>query len=287
MAGEGHKLHELQEVARALQIPVIFVTESHLDPSFADGEIEMPGYEILRQDRPGLLEPARGKRGRSKRVGLHRRGGVLAYVAEGIKVCDATSHTGDGYEMLAFALRGTDTRYILLYRTCPKSGPVGSVPDSLLEELENEVLRSPNPIVVGDLNMDYRDKYPKPRRLLHTLQQKLQLDQQVQFITRYKTDANVRTGKGSTIDHVWAKRSCRCGPLTQLNGMSDHEAVIATHALGATVKPRTRQVVRLRRWRRAEVQPMLDIIDECMRSSARGLVPHEPTHARIEMQRRG
>ena len=63
MAGEGHKLHELQEAARMLQVPVVFVTETHLDPSFADGEIEMPGYEVLRQDRPGLLAPGGGRRG--------------------------------------------------------------------------------------------------------------------------------------------------------------------------------------------------------------------------------
>ena len=60
-----------------MQIPILFVTETHLDPSFSDEEIEIPGYAVLRQDRPGRGRlPVLPVKRRRKGWGQHEQGGL-------------------------------------------------------------------------------------------------------------------------------------------------------------------------------------------------------------------
>eukprot|EP00662_Eupelagonemidae_sp_cell21_P011196 gene11196-28427_t len=70
MAKKGHKRDWLAELADEREPMIIFITESHLDHSHEDGEVDMPGYRVLRQDR----DPKRSKK--------KKGGGALAYVRE-------------------------------------------------------------------------------------------------------------------------------------------------------------------------------------------------------------
>ena len=51
MVKKGHKHLELALLAAETQPLVIAITESHLDSSFEDGEVHIPGYVLIRSDR--------------------------------------------------------------------------------------------------------------------------------------------------------------------------------------------------------------------------------------------
>eukprot|EP00662_Eupelagonemidae_sp_cell21_P057246 gene57246-biopygen107523 len=94
MAKKGHKHAEIVELAADTHPRVIAVTESHLDDSFRDGEIAIPGYQMIRQDRdPGACKKKKG-------------GGVIAYVQEGLDVDRISRQAGEDFELVAFDLPG-------------------------------------------------------------------------------------------------------------------------------------------------------------------------------------
>ena len=51
MVRKGHKHAEIAALAAEQEPKVIAITESHLNQSYEDGEIDIPGYAIIRQDR--------------------------------------------------------------------------------------------------------------------------------------------------------------------------------------------------------------------------------------------
>ena len=62
-----HKLGLLYELALDQNIGILTITESHLNESFHDGEINMKGYSFYRADRTSGI----------------RKGGVIVYLRKG------------------------------------------------------------------------------------------------------------------------------------------------------------------------------------------------------------
>lgn len=88
MVKKGHKHMELAELAANTNPNVIGITETHLDSSFQDGEIDIPGYSIIRQDRE--REISRKKKG----------GGIVAYVREDIETENIVKKGCEDLEMV-------------------------------------------------------------------------------------------------------------------------------------------------------------------------------------------
>eukprot|EP00660_Eupelagonema_oceanica_P016980 gene16980-biopygen8219 len=247
----------------------ILLAETQLDESFSDASIAVPGYIVLRQDRQALKQPKQGnKRKKLKAMIKQKGGGVLAYIQEDVEVANVSRHAGDGFETLAYDDKGAGTRYILVYRK-----PHPFVPEELLAILEEEANAGPNPIILGDLNMNMAShvRYPQPRKLHVQLRQGLNLQQQIAFITRPKVVNKVKAqGRGSIIDHVWTKLKCRCSIQHALGSLSDHEAIRISHGRSAPPAKSKGKYVHRRLWRKVESRKILEILDREMPRSSWG-----------------
>eukprot|EP00666_Eupelagonemidae_sp_cell4sb_P018120 gene18120-biopygen35919 len=229
---KGYKQSELAELAAEMQPIVIAITETHLDESFKDGEIDIPGYRVLRQDR----DPSKSRK--------KKGGGVAAYIREEFEVEDARRAAGEDFELVAFDMPG-GIRYVVLYRP-----PGPEISEEALSIIEKELTRKDTRLLAGDLNMNALALSPTPRQLRRLLSTELKLEQKVGFITRH-----TETG-GSLIDHVWTNMPCRCKPCKELDGTSDHRALHVVHAQKGEIKKEQKKVVWKRNWDKASTEDM-------------------------------
>eukprot|EP00666_Eupelagonemidae_sp_cell4sb_P018068 gene18068-biopygen19881 len=223
-----------------MQPIVIAITETHLDESFKDGEIDIPGYRVLRQDR----DPSKSRK--------KKGGGVAAYIREEFEVEDARRAAGEDFELVAFDMPG-GIRYVVLYRP-----PGPEISEEALSIIEKELTRKDTRLLAGDLNMNALALSPTPRQLRRLLSTELKLEQKVGFITRH-----TETG-GSLIDHVWTNMPCRCKPCKELDGTSDHRALHVVHAQKGEIKKEQKKVVWKRNWDKASTEDMVRIVKEEM-----------------------
>eukprot|EP00660_Eupelagonema_oceanica_P005954 gene5954-biopygen29539 len=265
------------------------LTETHLGMDVEDARIGIPGYTVLRRDRAFQNSPPRAKRKRSLRSLFPQGGGgVLVYVRDGVVTEAPRMYSEEGFEMIVFTDKEADIRYNLVYRK-----PSTKVTEELLGKLADEAGTASQYIVLGDLNMNTKGvKAPAPRNLHTTLRVQLKLEQQVKFITRCKIvqKVKIRT-RGTTIDHVWAKRRCRCSVINVLSPLSDHEAIRIKHNGGHLDSKRKEKYAYRRAWKKVTNEEMERILAEEMAKAGvatrSGWKPHEPDHARMEMAAHG
>eukprot|EP00666_Eupelagonemidae_sp_cell4sb_P004626 gene4626-biopygen1733 len=251
MVKGGHKLMELAEIAAERKPLVIAITETHLDDSFKDGEVEIPGYRLIRQDR----DPKRSKKTKG--------GGVAVYVREEIPVEREEKKAGEDYEIVAFDMPG-QIRYAIMYRP-----PGQFISDDALQAVEKALGGSKTRLLAGDLNMNMRAKTPVPKAFNTQLGKELKMEQRVGFVTRERSFGGI----GSTIDHVWTNMQCVCRPVKGLDGLSDHRAIAANHDQQSKVKEEATKVVWRRRWDEASTSDMVQIIKEELQTERRGMQP--------------
>eukprot|EP00666_Eupelagonemidae_sp_cell4sb_P002548 gene2548-biopygen33462 len=273
MVKGGHKHIEIAQVAAHHHPKVIGITETHLDDSFQDGEIDIPGYRILRSDRD--------KKCSKKKKG----GGVVAYVRQEFEVANVSREAGVDFELLGFDMPG-EIRYVILYRP-----PGPSISGEAIKHIEKEFAGRGSRLLAGDLNMNMDVKRPQPAQLHRLLENELGMKQNVKFVTRCK-----KAG-GTTIDHVWSNIPCKCSPLKEFNGLSDHRAIRAIHAQEGIVVHDEPRFIMKRHWDNASSNEMIRIVKEefaaattgvaCEKASNRKRKAHEPRQAEQEMRERG
>eukprot|EP00662_Eupelagonemidae_sp_cell21_P056655 gene56655-biopygen98590 len=265
MAKQGLKLAELQAVMMKEQAELVVLTETHLDEAFTDEQISASGYQTLRVDR----EP------HPRKQKLRQRGGVLVFAHESRTLSKITTRQGSDFELLAFDDDRSGKRYIAIYR---RPGP--SVSWDLLDALDEELQQADHPVVLGDLNMNTLAQAPQPRQLHTLLKHKYSLQQRIPFVTRPPTRPN---GRGSQIDHIWAKHPCRCSHIPQLSQHSDHRAV-RMYCASLQPSPQKRaKVVWRRRWDKVEGDDVRAILEQVMPRAR--LWSHMPEEAAEEMRR--
>eukprot|EP00662_Eupelagonemidae_sp_cell21_P045773 gene45773-biopygen44465 len=240
MVKKGHKQLQLALIAAERRPRVIAITESHLDDSFEDGEIDIPGYKIIRQDRD--LRKSAKKKG----------GGVIVYVQDGIEVDCVYKVAEEDLELVAFDMPG-GIRYAIAYRR-----PGNGITEDALDAIETAFAGRKKRLLAGDLNMNMRAKTPVPRRLNTQLGNELKMEQKVGFITRH------RGKRGSVIDHVWTNMNCICRPDNELDGASDHRAIRVYHDEDGKVEPEKPRAVLKKYWDEAPVSRMVQVIKEEM-----------------------
>ena len=113
---------EVGRIAAQRKPMLIAITETHLDASFENGEVDIPGYMLIRQDR----DPTKSRK--------KKQGGVMAYIQEDHKPEDIRYTCGLDFEMVAFTLQG-DARFIVVYRP-----PGGSISEEAFKEIEKKPL---------------------------------------------------------------------------------------------------------------------------------------------------
>eukprot|EP00665_Eupelagonemidae_sp_cell47_P004260 gene4260-1042_t len=236
-------------MAAEMQPRVIAITETHLDASFKDGAVDIPGYRIIRQDR----DPKASKK--------NKGGGVIVYVSEDIEVDGESKRAGEDFELVAF-----DTpekiRYVILYRV-----PGCKVSEDCLKEIEKQCGKQERRLLVGDLNMNLKVKTPVTRALHTMLGKELGMEQKVEFVTR--PGKNI----GSIIDHVWTNMNCRCRPERALNGLSDHRAIKVCHEQRAPEMKPKQKTVEKRFWGKVGTSDIGKAVKEEMEEVMRGQDP--------------
>eukprot|EP00662_Eupelagonemidae_sp_cell21_P057631 gene57631-biopygen77886 len=186
--------------------------------------------------------------------------------------------------MLGFDDATTGRRIVALYRR-----PGTTISRDLLEALDSELQDGTNPLVLGDLNMNMLRPYPQPTQLRTQLKHQHSLAQWVKFVTR--PPKGRRQTRGSLIDHVWSRESCRCTRLPALSQHSDHHAIrVQFGGLGRSEQQPVKRAWR-RKWDEVDAESVAKILDEemperGMRASA-SLCDFVRTEAEAEMQREG
>lgn len=231
----GQKVEELSLILNRLRPEVCCISETKLDSSFEDGEIEMPMYTVVRSDR-----------NLKRSVRKHGGGGVLLYIRNDIKYKIVVKEAGKDFELIAIDLERSGERIVGMYRR-----PGDTLSSELAETLGGVLAAKKNQIVVGDINMDTKSTNPKPRKLLTMLEKQFKLKQKARFVTRRES--------GSTIDHVWTRQHCVCTNLHELGGMSDHEMIAAWTKDVSSVKLGSQKIKR-RKWKSAPTEDMVGII---------------------------
>eukprot|EP00664_Eupelagonemidae_sp_cell27_P009979 gene9979-3199_t len=233
MTKHGHKHIEIAELAASQKPRVIAITESHLDSSYEDGEIDIPG-------------------------GNKKGGGVVVYVREEVELERISRKGREDFEMVAFNMPD-NIRYMILYRP-----PGGTVSEELMKTIEKEMTRKGRSLLAGDLNMNTQAKRPTPKALNLMLGKELGMEQKVGFVTRH----NARGG--SIIDHAWTGMQCKCSPVRAADGLSDHKAVKVFHPQQAVEEPSPPKHVWKRKWHKASKEEMVRIITEEMSKVGKG-----------------
>eukprot|EP00666_Eupelagonemidae_sp_cell4sb_P017790 gene17790-biopygen28116 len=240
MVKNGHKHLELAEMAAERMPGVIGITESLLDDTFKDGEIDIPSYRIIRRDRD--LELSKKKKG----------GGVVVYIREDLEEEEESRQAGEDFELGAFNLLGIRTA--IVYRP-----PGASISEGALRAIEKEMSSKGHRLFAGDLNMNMKAQTPVPRELRNMLEKELGMEQRVNSITRH------RGKEGSTNDHVWTSMQCRCSLMRALDGLSDHRAITAIHAPQEAPNRQHKQTtVKTCLWKEASTVDIVKLVKEEM-----------------------
>jgi hypothetical protein len=147
------KLHDVKTILQVHNYDVFVISESWLWKNILDNEVQIPGYNMLRVDRPNIKTYNKGG------------GGVLAYVKDDytIKKQDNSFSHPEKVQSIQFKISKEYIKPILiiaLYR-------VSDTPARFIDELENEITnnREKEIYVIGDLNMNqlsFKDNILRP-----------------------------------------------------------------------------------------------------------------------------
>ena len=198
------KVPELKLIANKTKAAVISVTETWLDDSVTNSEVQIEGYTVIRKDR--------------NRNG----GGVCSYIRDDLAFTPLPiQNTTDDYEVLFVELLLPKTKPIVI-GTCYR--PPNQL--NFVERLEHTLgqLRSDcDTFILGDFNINYDDVNCS---LFKSYESVLKLFDFTQLI---KDPTRVTTTSKSVIDHILCnvgEKVCQSGVISL--GLSDHYLTFCT-----------------------------------------------------------
>ena len=205
------KIDELRSIAQKSKASIIGITETKLDKSVLDAEIEIDGYDLMRSDR--------------NRHG----GGVACYVRNGICFNQKTGIFSDDIENVFFDILFPNAQSItvgIFYRPPNQNTFLDIIQNDFhkLNTTKNEVY------ILGDLNINLSTNNKQPSSPL--------LKQYKDFLCTYglkqlvKSPTRITCSSSSIIDHVITnsnEKVSECGVIDI--GISDHEMIFCTRKL--------------------------------------------------------
>ncbi len=206
-----NKVDHLRTVLSESAIDLLGISESWLDESVADLEINIPGYYNIRQDRNGELCKSKG-------------GGICVYIKEAYKCIkfDELCFCDRDLECLGIRLELPKTRKIFIlnvYR--PPAGNKALFQDKLHSLLDCTLLfPGCEVMILGDFNLDSTDRLSIDSRYLRGIANTYGLVRAELGPTRI-TETSV-----SSIDHIFTNREDVFASFGQiLHGLSDHNLI--------------------------------------------------------------
>ena len=207
------KIDELRVVAKKSKAAVIGVTESKLDATVLDGEVNIDGYEVIRSDR--------------NRHG----GGVACYVRNDISF-NIRSDFSDEIENIVFDMLLPKTKPILvgfLYRPPDQS--------KFLDKLSTAISRSntfdnQEVYILGDLNINLINKQKHIPNGIKRYKEFCSLYGLEQLIS---TPTRVTKNSSSILDHILTNSTDRVSQSGVIDtGLSDHQLIYCTRKITRT-----------------------------------------------------
>ena len=221
----GHKFEMVRNQIESSNIDVFTISESWLTKAIPDRVVECMNYCTVRLDRKWNEKEdteAPSKRG----------GGVMAYIKKGIKFSDTKydklNVSCKDVEMMWVALEILNLRpivVVIIYR--PPQGNHKKCNSIINEAFERANLKDNTDVfMLGDFNVDFKDKLSVKTRELDFTMRSLSLNQLVKENTRTSN----RNGKmvGTCIDLIFSNSEhITCSRTLDYN-ISDHLAVLVT-----------------------------------------------------------
>ena len=207
------KIDELREIARKTRATVIGITESKLDGSVLDGEINIDGYELVRSDR--------------NRHG----GGVACYIRSDISF-NVRGDFSSEIENIFFDILLPKTKPILigiLYRPPEQSKFLDNLSTSISQTCsfnEQEVY------ILGDLNINLINSQKHTPNGIKRYKEFCSLHGIEQLLT---SPTRITKNSSSLLDHVLTNSADRISQFGIVNvGLSDHQLIYCTRKITRT-----------------------------------------------------
>ena len=207
------KIDELREIARTTRATVIGITESKLDGSVLDGEINIDGYELVRSDR--------------NRHG----GGVACYIRSDISF-NVRGDFSSEIENIFFDILLPKTKPILigiLYRPPEQSKFLDNLSTSISQTCsfnEQEVY------ILGDLNINFINTQKHTPNGIKRYKEFCSLHGIEQLLT---LPTRITKNSSSLLDHVLTNSADRISQFGIVNvGLSDHQLIYCTRKITRT-----------------------------------------------------
>ena len=229
-----NKVDLLEILLKDSDLDFLSLSETFLDDSVLDGELNIPGYGMFRSDRAG---------DGCKRSG----GGLLMYYSTAYEVSEVHRYCSPNLELLCVKLclpKAKPTLVISFYR--PPSAKV----DNSLSEFEEQMLNVDNLVsydivINGDCNIDYGTMNPSKRKLL-TFLKSFNLEQMISVPTRTTTTTS------TCIDHIYVNNTDLYNHRGTVNpGLSDHDLTFICRKRAKIC--RAKKSIRIRNYRQFDI----------------------------------
>ena len=200
-------------------ITVATISETWLTGAIPDSLVNVPGYNILRNDR------------KTKNLNGHTKkgGGVALYVKDNITV-DVTylNHLNKSTEILETQWVILEFEYMKNIIVCNTYRPPQGNAVDMINTLSNDInsiqrLEKYDLFVLGDMNINLKDIHNPQCKLLKNQMAQLGLTQHIKDATRYN-----KHGSHSLIDLIFSNSNCISRSGVANYSLSDHELVFIT-----------------------------------------------------------
>ena len=204
------KIDQLRYIAQKSEASVIGISESKLDKTVLDSEIEIVGYEIERNDR--------------NRHG----GGVVCYIKQNLNY-NVRNDFGDKTENLFIDILLPKTKPILLgimYRPPDQNGFLRNFNDTILNA---KSFSSQEVYILGDININLLCSANKVSNGIKAYREFCSLHGLKQLI---KTATRITKKSSSLLDHVITNSNEKVGNSGVIDvGLSDHQMIFCSRKI--------------------------------------------------------
>ena len=204
-----NKEEEIEMLIDHLKPDIICLTETWYDDSYPKNKVP-DGYCIIRHDRSEEFKSKYKK---------HHGGGIAVLYKENL-IVERRDNFSDKIEDIMWVYVKARKSFWLgtVYRPHYSDLINEDREESILEKNIRKVTEKSNHIIlVGDLNIDIRDKENPESSTLRDICKPYGLKQYIKKTTRFN-----KNGKSTIIDHIWATKEADIVKSGTVHGISDH-----------------------------------------------------------------
>ena len=211
--GTVGKIEEIFQYIEENKPDILLISETKLDESVTDSFCEPPGYKIIRKDRSENFKK------KYNMTGLG--GGIAVLYRKGLKVEVFTKNKEETEEILWVYVKGKKSFLLgIVYNTNYCKLMCNKKNESIFEKhLKEASLMGCNTFVLGDFNIDLKEKCNKTKKLKNTFE-----NYGFTELINAPTRKDPVSGRESALDHIWTNTNQKT-IAGKVLGVSDHEGI--------------------------------------------------------------